>query len=63
LRREDIGLGGIVKDQNLHDQAIRAVREYVASVGLDCLGVLPSRLLGAEGNQEYFLHARKKTLE
>jgi 23S rRNA (cytidine1920-2'-O)/16S rRNA (cytidine1409-2'-O)-methyltransferase len=63
LRREEIGLGGIVKDQNLHDQAIRAVREYVASVGLDCLGVLPSRLLGAEGNQEYFLHARKKTLE
>jgi 23S rRNA (cytidine1920-2'-O)/16S rRNA (cytidine1409-2'-O)-methyltransferase len=63
LRREEIGHGGIVKDQNLHDQAIRAVREYVASVGLDCLGVLPSRLLGAEGNQEYFLHARKKTLE
>ncbi len=63
LHREDIGPGGIVKDQRLHDQAIQAVREYIESVGLDCLGVRPSRLLGAEGNQEYFLHARKKTLE
>ena len=26
---------------------------------LDILGVSPSRLTGAEGNQEYFLHARK----
>jgi 23S rRNA (cytidine1920-2'-O)/16S rRNA (cytidine1409-2'-O)-methyltransferase len=63
LPREDIGLGGIVKDQALHNQATQSVREYVESVGLDYLGVHPSRLLGAEGNQEYFLHARKKTLE
>jgi 23S rRNA (cytidine1920-2'-O)/16S rRNA (cytidine1409-2'-O)-methyltransferase len=63
LRREDIGPGGIVKDERLHEKAILAVREAVESVGLDCLGVRPSHLLGAEGNQEYFLHARKKTLE
>jgi 23S rRNA (cytidine1920-2'-O)/16S rRNA (cytidine1409-2'-O)-methyltransferase len=62
LRREDIGPGGIVKDQRLHDQAIETVRKYIESVGLDYLAVRPSRLLGAEGNQEYFLHARKKTL-
>src|SRR5712664_3767945 len=63
LRREEIGPGGIVKDKKLHDKAIKTVRECVESIGLDCLGVRPSRLLGAEGNQEYFLHARKKTLE
>src|SRR6266478_5070469 len=63
LRREEIARGGIVEDQKLRDQAIRSVREFVESLGLDCLGVRPSRLLGAEGNQEYFLHARKKTLE
>jgi 23S rRNA (cytidine1920-2'-O)/16S rRNA (cytidine1409-2'-O)-methyltransferase len=63
LRREEIGHGGIVKDQKLHDKAIRTVRECVESVGLEYLAVRPSRLLGAEGNQEYFLHARKKTLE
>jgi 23S rRNA (cytidine1920-2'-O)/16S rRNA (cytidine1409-2'-O)-methyltransferase len=63
LGREDIGPGGIVKDQKLHDQAIQSVRERAASLGLDCLGVRPSHLLGAEGNQEYFLHACKSTLE
>ena len=63
LPREEIARGGIVEDQKLHDQAIRSVREFVESLSLDCLGVRPSRLLGAEGNQEYFLHARKKALE
>jgi 23S rRNA (cytidine1920-2'-O)/16S rRNA (cytidine1409-2'-O)-methyltransferase len=63
LRREQIGPGGIVKDQKLHDQAILLVREFVQSVGLDYLGVRPSCLLGAQGNQEYFLQARKKLLE
>jgi len=60
LRREEIGPGGIVRDQKLHDKAILAVRECVASVGLESLGVRPSHLLGAEGNQEYFLtHAKR----
>ena len=63
LRREDIGPGGIVQEKQLHDKAILAVRESVESAGLEYLGVRPSRLLGAEGNQEYFLHARKKALE
>ncbi len=63
LRRVEIAPGGIVKDQELHDQAIQTVRKHIESVGLDCLAIRPSRLLGAEGNQEYFLHARKKALE
>jgi len=63
LRREQVTHGGIVVDQKRHDQAIRSVREHVESLDLECLGVRPSRLLGAEGNQEYFLHARKKALE
>jgi 23S rRNA (cytidine1920-2'-O)/16S rRNA (cytidine1409-2'-O)-methyltransferase len=63
LRREEIGRGGIVKDEKLHEKAILAVREHVESLGLEYLGVRPSCLPGAEGNQEYFLHARKKSLE
>jgi 23S rRNA (cytidine1920-2'-O)/16S rRNA (cytidine1409-2'-O)-methyltransferase len=63
LGREEISTGGIVKDQKLHDQAIQTVRECVESIGLEYLGVRPSHLPGAEGNQEYFLHACKKTLE
>lgn len=62
LRREEVAPGGIVKDKTLHEKAIRAVREKALSLGLEFLGVHPSHLLGAEGNQEYFLHARKKTM-
>ena len=59
LKREDIGKGGIVKDISLHERAINSVTNAAGSLRLECLGVRPSRLAGAEGNQEYFLHARK----
>jgi 23S rRNA (cytidine1920-2'-O)/16S rRNA (cytidine1409-2'-O)-methyltransferase len=62
LDREEIGPGGIVTDAGLHERAISIVREAASSVGLECLGVKPSQLAGAEGNQEYFLHARKISL-
>ncbi len=62
LGREEIASGGVVTDKNLHEKAIQRVRDMLDVVGLDCIGVRPSRLLGAEGNQEYFLHARKKTM-
>jgi 23S rRNA (cytidine1920-2'-O)/16S rRNA (cytidine1409-2'-O)-methyltransferase len=62
LRREDVGPGGIVNGKNLHEKAILTVRKTVESAGLTCLGTRPSRLPGAEGNQEYFLHARKKSV-
>lgn len=62
LRREEVGPGGIVSDRLLHDQAIHAVRKSVEAAALEFLAVRPSRLLGVEGNQEYFLHARKKTV-
>ena len=59
LRREDVGSGGIVKDSSLHEKAIASVAQHAQHIGLHVLGVLPSRLAGAEGNQEFFLHARK----
>jgi len=59
LRREDIGPGGIVNDPELHQRAIESVRTAAVALGLRDLGVKPSQLAGAEGNQEFFLHARK----
>jgi 23S rRNA (cytidine1920-2'-O)/16S rRNA (cytidine1409-2'-O)-methyltransferase len=63
LRRNEIGRGGLVEDMKLHEKAIHWVCEKAASLGLAVLGVQPSHLPGAEGNQEYFLHARKKAME
>ena len=63
LRREDVGPGGIVEDVHLHEKAIASVRKCAEASGLTCINVLASRLTGAEGNQEYFLHARKGVLK
>jgi 23S rRNA (cytidine1920-2'-O)/16S rRNA (cytidine1409-2'-O)-methyltransferase len=59
LPREDVGPGGIVSDPALHQKAIASASEAAAKLGLELLGTRPSRLPGAEGNLEYFLHARK----
>ncbi len=59
LRREDIGPGGIVSQRELHLRAIESVRSAAVALRLADLGVKPSQLAGAEGNQEFFLHARK----
>lgn len=59
LEREEVGHGGIVREAELHQKAIESVRQAAEGLGLKCLGVLPSKLMGAEGNQEYFLHATK----
>ena len=63
LPREDVGAGGIVTSPALHDKAVAAVSEAASELGLEVLGTQASRLRGAEGNQEYFLHARKKRME
>ena len=59
LRREDVGPGGIVRESELHQRAIESVRNKATELGLEPLGVKSSQLTGAEGNQEFFLHARK----
>jgi 23S rRNA (cytidine1920-2'-O)/16S rRNA (cytidine1409-2'-O)-methyltransferase len=59
LDREEVGEGGIVREIDLHEKAIESVRQMATTLGLTCLGVHPSKLMGVEGNQEYFLHAKK----
>ena len=59
LQREDVGKRGIVRHPGLHDKAVASVRAAAGSLGLVEIRVAPSRVIGAEGNQEFFLHARK----
>jgi len=61
LPRDKVGPGGNVKEKRLRERAVLSVRKSLNSLGLKFLKVRPSRLPGAEGNQEYFLHARKKS--
>jgi 23S rRNA (cytidine1920-2'-O)/16S rRNA (cytidine1409-2'-O)-methyltransferase len=59
LDRGDIGRGGIVREASLHERAIERARQAAQAAGLLVQGVHPSRLTGAEGNQEFFLHAKR----
>lgn len=60
LEKRKIGKGGIVRDPALHDEAIHRVTEAVKQCGLEVVGVRPSRVAGAKGNLEFFLHGRKR---
>ncbi|HXN24913.1 MAG TPA: TlyA family RNA methyltransferase [Candidatus Dormibacteraeota bacterium] len=60
LERCDVGKGGIVRDPRLHEKAIARVKSSAIAAGLAVLDIKPSRLTGAEGNQEFFLHARRQ---
>jgi 23S rRNA (cytidine1920-2'-O)/16S rRNA (cytidine1409-2'-O)-methyltransferase len=59
LEKNQVGKGGIVRDAALQQKAIENVRASAASLGLEIIGVHASRITGAEGNQEFFLHARR----
>jgi 23S rRNA (cytidine1920-2'-O)/16S rRNA (cytidine1409-2'-O)-methyltransferase len=63
LPRADVGAGGIVRDAALHERAIERVRAAAVAAGLNVIGVHPSRLMGAEGNQEFFLYARASRVD
>ena len=60
LEKRDVGKGGIVRDAALHQKAIERVTAAAREAGLEIIGVQPSRLQGAEGNQEFFLHACRR---
>lgn len=59
LEKRDVAKGGIVREASLHQKAIDRVVVAARAAGLEIIGVRPSHLPGAEGNQEFFLHAQK----
>jgi 23S rRNA (cytidine1920-2'-O)/16S rRNA (cytidine1409-2'-O)-methyltransferase len=60
LEKREVGKGGIVRDNLLHQKAIERVTTIAIELSLDIVGLRPSHLTGAEGNQEFFLHARAR---
>ena len=56
LERGEVGKGGIVREPELRERAIERVRKAAEACGMRVRRVQSSRLPGAEGNQEFFLH-------
>ena len=57
LARNQVGKGGIIRDPELHRQACQRIDEAVREFGFRS-EIIPSPVLGAEGNQEFLLYAR-----
>jgi 23S rRNA (cytidine1920-2'-O)/16S rRNA (cytidine1409-2'-O)-methyltransferase len=57
--RGNVGKGGIVRDPEAHKAAVDKVAECVASLGWVVVDTMASPIMGAEGNQEFLLYARR----
>ncbi len=60
LTQRQVGKGGIVRDPELQQQAVEKIRRAAATLGFVLVAVRESCLPGAEGNREFFLHARSR---
>jgi 23S rRNA (cytidine1920-2'-O)/16S rRNA (cytidine1409-2'-O)-methyltransferase len=55
--RHLVGKGGIVKDEQAQQGAVRKVRQKVEELGGKNIELMESPILGMEGNREFLLHA------
>lgn len=58
-RREEIGSHGVVKDELVRKRVVEEIASFCKSSGFVVDGTCVSPLLGPEGNQEFFIFARK----
>jgi 23S rRNA (cytidine1920-2'-O)/16S rRNA (cytidine1409-2'-O)-methyltransferase len=61
-QREEVGKGGIIKDPQVHARVLGRFVRWVVENDLRLLGLVPSPILGAEGNKEFFLLLRPRHL-
>ncbi len=54
LEREDVGKGGIVRDEALRERAVEKIRHFVTEEnGREWKGVVAASIAGTDGNQEF----------
>ena len=55
--RADVGSGGIVRDEAVHARVMLGVVKGAEAVGFRVRAVCRSKIDGASGNREFFMHA------
>lgn len=55
-RREEVGAGGIIRDQTVRDRVVTEVVEAARALGFTVRGTCESPITGTEGNVEYLAH-------
>ncbi len=51
--REEVGKGGIVRDEAAQRRVVEEITSFAAGLGMRALGVIDSPILGADGNREF----------
>jgi 23S rRNA (cytidine1920-2'-O)/16S rRNA (cytidine1409-2'-O)-methyltransferase len=62
LQASDVGRGGIVREAALHEKAQGKIRDFVLAAGQSVVGIAPSGITGTDGNQEFFICVRKRSV-
>ncbi|HXO66879.1 MAG TPA: SAM-dependent methyltransferase, partial [Candidatus Dormibacteraeota bacterium] len=58
LGRGRVAKGGIVRSQADREEALQGFTAWAQAEGLQVVASVASRVVGAKGNQEYFVHMR-----
>lgn len=58
--REQVGSGGVVRDEAVQQACVDKVAAHLEGLGLEVLGRCPSPVTGPKGNQEHFVLARHR---
>jgi 23S rRNA (cytidine1920-2'-O)/16S rRNA (cytidine1409-2'-O)-methyltransferase len=54
-----VGKGGVVRDPAQHGQVLGELRQFAQESGYEVAAEIPSPILGAKGNREFFLYLRR----
>lgn len=54
-----VGRGGIVREPEVHAQAIEQAISALAQAGVGTVGLIDSSITGSEGNREFLVHGRR----
>ena len=55
----NVGHGGVIRDHEVREQAVRKVIECLGEAGFGARGIIRSPIEGRDGNVEYLLWLRK----
>jgi 23S rRNA (cytidine1920-2'-O)/16S rRNA (cytidine1409-2'-O)-methyltransferase len=54
--RDEVGKGGIVRDEAIHERVVSEVTAAAVALGFTRAGLVESPITGMEGNREFLLH-------
>lgn len=58
--REQVGKGGIVRDEAARTTVVKKVKDFIHGLGLEVKGIIPSPITGQDGNVEFLIYAIKR---